>query len=108
MVGAGVNPGRLNRRVTLFEPVRTRDEASGWETQYVEAGCVWAEFRRIRAGPDKSIGESLALEIAIRYRPGVAKGWHVSGGGKTYEVNAVYDENKELTVLLCEEVLSLE
>ena len=107
MVGAGTNPGRLSRRVILLEPVRTRDMDSGWETRYIEAGSVWAEFRRSRAGPDKPVGECLAAEIAIRYRPGVAKGWHISCDGKTFEVNAVYDENRELTVMLCEEVISL-
>ncbi len=95
--------GRLNRRIELQPPKRVMGE-NGYVTEWETAETTWAEFMKVRA---ESIAFSggMKLEIAVRYRTDIKKGWHVKDeSGTVYDVKGIYHIFRDRTVLVCEEV----
>lgn len=100
--------GRLNRRVALQAPVRVVG-GDAYLTEWVTQETVWAEFMKVRAESIVNFIDGVRLEIAVRYRTDVRKGWRVvetvENNTQTYEVKGIYDIFRDRTVLVCEEVV---
>ena len=100
--------GRMDKRLELFEPVRTPDGKGGFATVMTSRGTVWAEFKKpdlkteVVAG---AIASVLLREVSIRYRADVKKGWQGKCEGRTYSVEHTYDYGKTATMLICKEVV---
>ena len=104
-----IRAGRLNQRVTLLSPLRTKDPVTrepvlSW---HVEAE-VWATFAPLspkRAEVAKQLYEGCTAEVWIRYNPALTPttDWIVYHRGYKYEIGAVINEqmSNESYRLLC-------
>lgn len=104
-----MNPGRMNRRVELQAPIRVLGGDS-YVTEWQTVATVWAEFLKIRAEVVANFTDGVRVEIAVRYRTDIKKGWRAVENAPnntiTYGVVGVYDQYRNQTVLICEEVVS--
>lgn len=85
-----LNPGRLDRRITLLAPLEVRDAAGGVETSWVNVGSFWARFLPLPGREIQQAGQKLALAAAtfrLRWRQVTAK-WRVMLGADVYELIA--------------------
>jgi SPP1 family predicted phage head-tail adaptor len=84
-----IDPGRLDRRVTLAQPVTTRDAVGGAIVSWLDAATVWAERRPVRqARQFAAEGKQYLAELTyrLRHRDDVAGGWRLVDGTKVFEV----------------------
>lgn len=99
LVASGnIDPGRLDRRVSLQMPLRTRDAAGGAITAWVDAGSVWASKLpvgggRMYAAEAKHFESSLVYRI--RARPDVVAGWRLVHGDDVFEIVNVEEQGRD-------------
>lgn len=106
-----LDPGQLNRRVTLQKEVRTPDGAGGyvktWKTWATTWGCVEPS-----SGTEPYFSDQLyphqQYKITIRYRAGVQPGMRLLLGKQVLRIRSVGDPTYEhvLLPLQCEELQS--
>ena len=87
-----VNPGRLDRLVTLLAPSPTRDASGSIADEFRAAATVFAEMveqggREFRAAGNLN-AETTAI-FTLRWRADINPGWRIACGGKEWEVLAV-------------------
>lgn len=87
-----LDPGLLDRRVTLQYSVPTRDAAGGTVADWYDAATVWAGKRpegggRLFAAEAKHYDATLVYRI--RHRPDIGAGYRLIHGDDTYEIVAV-------------------
>tara|TARA_B100001123_G_C14594295_1_gene743279 strand:- start:165 stop:494 length:330 start_codon:yes stop_codon:yes gene_type:complete len=85
---------RLNRRVTLEQPVRSSDGAGGASISWSLLATVWAEVRsRGGSGAESLLTGALVddhrIEVTIRYRRDVTAAMRVVIAGETYQIQSV-------------------
>ena len=100
--------GKMDKRIDLIEPVKTADGAGGYSTVLTKRATVWAEFVKPRVATLQETGtviSEMAREIKIRIRADVKKGWKITWGLKTFDVQHTYDLDRSTTVLVCREVV---
>jgi SPP1 family predicted phage head-tail adaptor len=99
-----MNPGRLDRRITLQQLTPTRDEIGSvieaWENQYV----LWAEIPK-QNGNESLIADadraSESRQFRIRYRAGISPNAHrVSYQDKTYDIRHIGEEGRQNYLLI--------
>lgn len=81
--------GKLNKRITLLQPVSTEDGRGGRSITWNEFMQVWAEFKRPRFAAGNIQGTPAGLitqGILIRAHTAIRKGWRLRYNGQTYEV----------------------
>jgi SPP1 family predicted phage head-tail adaptor len=90
--------GRLSHRVTLQQPVQTRDETTGEVLEtYADVADVWAAIEPLSA---REFIQSAALQaqvvarITIRYRSDVQSTWRVVDGAKIYKIEGVLEDKE--------------
>ena len=100
--------GRMNKRITLQEPVKTADGMGGFKVVWTDRGTVWAEFKTPPAlsvnGVEGAVASVAVREIKIRRRQDVAHGWRVLYGSAVWEVEHAYELDLTETVLVCKDV----
>lgn len=104
--------GKLDQRIELQEPVRTRDEMGGTTAQFVTRAGVWACVEPLSGRElwtSRQARPDVTTRITIRFYPGLALGptWQVKLGMRTYQIDSVINpaERGEDSVLMCKEVL---
>lgn len=103
-----MNIGKMDKRISLIEKVRTPDSAGGFLTAEITRATVWAEFVKPRVASLQETGtviSEMSREIKIRLRTDVKKGWKIAWGLKTFDVQHTYDPDRASTVLVCREVV---
>ena len=104
-----MNIGKLDKRITLQNRPKTSDgqggfKPGGWE----DVVSVWAEFRTPNVKElaiTGTIASDLIWQIIIRRRADVCRGWRVTYGTRTFEVQHTFNYDKQTTVLVCREVV---
>ncbi|WP_366140005.1 head-tail adaptor protein [uncultured Jannaschia sp.] len=102
----------FDRRLTLQTSRRTADDAGGFGREWVEQGAFWGNVK-MRSGDLKhtEFGRMRRLRVRIGthaipdghpMRP--APGDRLIDGRRTYEIQAVHDDNRHSLVILAEEV----
>lgn len=100
--------GRMNKRITLHEPVKTPDGQGGKGKSYEPRGTVWAELRKPKrqiAAANGGIVADVEQEISIRCREDVRRGWRVTYKDRTFDVLDAYPPGKEAVILVCREMV---
>lgn len=108
-----MNPGKLNRRLTVQSRTYTRDATGGVTETWVDAYSVWAEMisqaqeEKLVASADRNIDTK---HFRIRYKTGLASGTHrVLYQLKFYDIEGITDEGIRNTQLLkCRAAQALE
>lgn len=104
-----MDPGKLNRRVTIKRPSTTQDGTGQPITALVDVATVWASIvnksgaESIRAEKDTSIVQT---SIRIRMRNDLDNGMTVHFGGTVYGIKALLPDEKtrDFLDLVCEVV----
>ena len=100
--------GRMNKRISLQEAVKTADGAGGFKVVWTDRGTVWAEFKTPPAlsvkGVEGAVASVAVREVKIRRRQDVAPGWRVLYGSAVWEVEHAYELDLTETVLVCKDV----
>ena len=104
-----MQPGRLNRRVTIRQPSATQDAIGQPVAGWTDVATVWGSIltinglEAIKAGAEASITKA---SIRIRRNAAVTTAMRVVHGATTYEIKAVlHDEaGRQHTDLVCEVV----
>lgn len=100
---------KLNRRLQLLVPYRTRDDAGGHITTWQVAGVHWAEVNARTGNETESGGLNVSkanYKIVLRSAPLGAPSRPVAGqrlreGDRTFEILAVTDLDAEMRYLAC-------
>ena len=87
-----IDPGRLDRRITLSEFTATRDSVGGVVTSWDDVATVWATKvpqggGRLYAAEAKHYEQTLLYRI--RHRTDVAPGWRLTHGDDVFEITNV-------------------
>ena len=100
---------KLNRRLQLLVPYRTRDDAGGHVTNWQVEGVLWAEIAA-RSGNDAEVGElnvsKANYRITVRSAPKDAPSRPKAGqrfreGTREFDIVAVSDRDPEMRFLTC-------
>lgn len=99
--------GRMDQRVELMEPVRTKDGYGDERTEYVARATAWAEQVRHTGSRSEEVAEHFAdhrTEWNIRTAHSVGENWRLRHvGGFTYTVTAIVENRKRgYRTLYCE------
>lgn len=104
-----MNPGLLNKRVTIEAPVETPDGAGGLARSFSAVATVWARFEP--SGGTEVIeatceAQRLGYRVTIRRRAGLTAGHRLNRGGRLFDVHAVEDHEEwpHLLVLSVREI----
>ena len=108
-----MNPGKLNRRLTVQVRTYTRDATGGVTEAWADAYSVWAEMlshaqeEKLVSDADRSID---IKHFRIRYKSGLAAGTHrILYKLKFYDIEGITDEGITVTQLLkCRAAQALE
>ena len=104
-----MNPGRLNRRVTLQSQTVSRDSAGQAKPVWTSVATVWAAVLPLRGKEyfeSSKMNSEITVRIIIRYRADVRTSWRVVSGGSAYNIVEIInpaDGRKELQ-LMCSHV----
>ena len=101
--------GRLNRRVTLQYPTRTRDSMGGYVDTWADAATVWARKFSVSSTETKS-GLQVAMirvqKFVIRYRHVLRPSWRIKYGDIYFNITSIDpDEKNEFMFITVEEVV---
>ena len=102
--------GKLRHVVTIQSKTVTQDS-------YNEEIITWTDVATVRAAIEtptgaeyldvESQGASISHKVAVRYYPGLAPTMIVVWGSRTFEIEAVLEDNLQReTVLMCNEVIA--
>lgn len=103
-----MNPGQLNKRITLQQKTTAGDGAGGVTETWSDVATVWAAVEPLN-GPERYQAQKLQTiithKVTIRYRVGVSPKMRVVYSGRILEIVEVIDPNErhEQLRLLCEE-----
>jgi SPP1 family predicted phage head-tail adaptor len=108
-----MNPGKLNRRLTVQVRTYTRDAAGGVAEGWADAYQIWAEMlshaqeEKLVSDADRSIDNK---HFRIRYRSGLTSGTHrILYKLKFYDIEGITDEGINTTqILKCRAAQALE
>lgn len=104
-----MNPGDLNRRVTIRRMDQVPDGGGGYTEEPVEVATVWAKVEPLR-GREQILAMQTGMQrphrFTIRYRDGITGAKDLLYGGARFDIQSVVDTDaahREL-VILAEEV----
>ena len=83
------DPGKLDRRVTLLKPVKSRDSTGGIVMNWTLVSVVWAGFQATPGREIQQAAQKLGLDTCtfrIRYRSDVTAEWRVLFNTSFFEV----------------------
>ena len=101
--------GRYRHRVTIQEPVYTKDASHAPQKTWDDVATVWASVWPLRGREfyaAKSVNSEVETTIRMRYHSDVRNDWRIVHGNNTYVILAVLNlqgRNIELE-LMCKEV----
>lgn len=89
-----MNPGKFDKRVSIYKPQDVPDNMGGRKTTWVEHSKAWAEFKRPRFTSISVQGAPATVVtqgIRIREVLGVCKGWQIRYKERIFEIIHVDD-----------------
>lgn len=92
-----VNPGRLDRRITLQSASAERNSVGDAVVTWVNVATVWAAKTTNTGGrmfAAESKNYEAQLTYRVRYRSDIAAGWRVVHGDDEFEVTAVSEQGR--------------
>ncbi|MFO7905803.1 MAG: phage head closure protein [Pirellulaceae bacterium] len=103
--------GRLNKRITLQQPVTTTDSFGGETTTWQDVASRWAGIEPLRGKEyfeAQAAQSQIELRIVIRYDSALASldpTWRVQYGARVMEIESVINtgERNEQFELMCRE-----
>ena len=87
-----IDPGRLNQRVTLLQPVLTQDAAGQAVTSWQSVATVWAEVVPLRSAERfaaAAVQQENTLKVRIRLRTDVNATWRLEYQGRGHDITGV-------------------
>jgi SPP1 family predicted phage head-tail adaptor len=103
-----MNIGKMDKRITLQEPVKTPDGKGGFTTTWTDRATVWAEFKKPTFETKEAAGAIQSVsrrEIKIRYRSDVVKGWRIIHSTNIIPIDHVYDDDRAETFMVAREMV---
>lgn len=91
-----IDPGSLNRRLTLEAPVETGDGAGGVTRTYEAAATLWAQVAPLSAREEIDAvrqGATLTHRIAIRYSADITTRHRFRDGARIYRILSLRDRD---------------
>lgn len=102
--------GELRHRVTIQQPVESRNSFGEVTVTWQDVATVWAAIEPLRGREFWEARQTVAemdVRIRIRYRSGITPKMRVVWGSKVYDIESVIDvesRRKELH-LMCREMV---
>jgi SPP1 family predicted phage head-tail adaptor len=99
-----IEPGQLNRLVTLQSPSATQDAAGAPGTSWTDVVTVWAAIRPPSSAIMRSAREafvasarrdSVLHEMVIRFRPGVTAAMRATLGARVFDLGVPIDPDEQ-------------
>jgi SPP1 family predicted phage head-tail adaptor len=90
------DPGRLNRRLVLEEPVETPDGAGGVTRTYAAVTTLWAEIVPLSARGDvvaASLGAALTHRILVRAGREITTRHRLHQGARIFRIVTVREQD---------------
>ncbi|AVF25093.1 putative phage head-tail adaptor [Paenibacillus larvae subsp. larvae] len=108
MVVVQVNPGKLNKRITIKKHEPTPDGAGGYDDGFSDVVTVWANIRPLRGREywqSQQTQAEVTHSIMIRYRKDIDRSHVVSYGGRLFDIQHIInvDEANRTLILHCVE-----
>ena len=108
-----MNPGKLNRRLTVQARTYTRDATGGVSEAWADDYDIWAEMisqaqeEKLVAEADRSVDTK---HFRIRYKSGLSSGTHrILYQLKFYDIEGITDEGiRNTQILKCRTAQALE
>jgi len=100
------DPGQLNWRLTLEEPVEAADGAGGVTRSYVAVATLWASFHPVSARGDvvaSALGATITHRIGIRFRADITLRHRFRDGGRIFRIAAMRNRDKRFLDIDAEE-----
>ncbi len=102
--------GKLDQRITLRAPGRTRGASGGFKKQWIDQPPMWAAVRNLSGNETASTGVAggrvavARTEFTIPFRPDVSAEWGVLYQGRHYNIAHVNDlmARRECLILTCD------
>jgi len=91
-----MNPGDLNRRLVLEEPVETADGTGGVTRSHQAVATLWAKVETVSARAAivaDSAGANVTHRITLRTRPDVTTRHRLTEGARVYRIVSVRDDD---------------
>lgn len=91
-----IDPGKLDRRLVLEEPVDTPDGAGGFSRSYQTAATVWAQVSPAAARGDITAdnrGATVTHRIVIRSRSDITTRHRLRDGARHFRIVSVRDQD---------------
>ena len=95
--------GKMDKRITLMEPVPSEDGYGGFSTEYKEAGSLWAQVIQTNYAEQEAQGTPMnreQLRLKIRPRKDIRRGWWFKLSGEIYEIETVDNTYRDSTTLI--------
>lgn len=104
-----MNPGNLNKRITLQQQTEEQDASGQLLDNWADIATVWAAIEPL-SGREffaaQQVNSEVTTKIRIRYRDGIKAYMRIKYGERIFDIQSVIDpkeQHKEL-VLMCREV----
>jgi len=106
MSEVAIDPGALNRRLTLEAPVEADDGAGGVVRDYETVATVWASVEPVAARHDvvaAQIGATVTHRIVVRHRGDVTTRHQVRDGSRVFSIVTIRDRDRRWLEINAEE-----
>jgi SPP1 family predicted phage head-tail adaptor len=87
-----IDPGRLNKRITLLHPVRTQDALGQAAITWQAVATVWAQalpLRSVERFAAAAVQQENTLKFRVRLRTDVDTTWRLEYQGRGYDITGV-------------------
>jgi len=107
-MSAGIDPGRLNRRLALDAPTQSADGAGGVVRGFEEIAILWASVEPVSARAaviaDMS-GAAVTHRIVLRWRNGITTRHRLREGARTYRIVTLRARDRRFIEIGAEELI---
>ena len=101
-----IDPGALNRRLTLEAPVETADGAGGVIRSYATVATVWASVEPVAARGDVvavQLGATVTHRITVRFSADITTRHRLRGGARVFRIVSLRERGKRWLDIQAEE-----
>ncbi|GLQ31661.1 phage head closure protein [Litoribrevibacter albus] len=100
-----MSAGQLRHRVTFVKKSSVKNAIGGTSTAFETVATLWANIKPGSASEnvesDKHTSE-ISHTVRIRYNPNINAAFFIQYQGRTFQVEAVINENERDRYMLCE------
>lgn len=97
-----INPGRLNKRVTIYSYMEIETALGASKTVLKKAASVWAEVKPVRGSEFLEYyreANALQFKVTMRWRPGLTEKDVLVFQGRQFEINSIINIMEAKTYL---------